>query len=552
MGRLVTVPVSRAEAAQRAGRAGRTAPGVCYRLYSRHAFEGMAAFAPPEIHRADLAPLALELALWGARDAGGAAVARPAAAGAARDCARALLADLGALDAAGAADAARPGDGAPAAAPAPRAPGAARGRARGRGASAASWRRCSPGGTSWRGGPARRAAQVAGACDLEDRVEALDRFRRTGRADAGTDAAALRAAARAAEQLERLLPRRRRGAASGANRRIPRDLLGRLLLDAWPDRLARLRERRRRPLPARERPRGAALAGELRARSRADRRGRGRRRRGGGGGHPRGLGGGRGDGPRGVRGAHRRRARRGVGRAAETGRRRRARADRRRRAGRAAVHPGDGEALPLLCEVIRARGAALLPLGERGAPAAGAGAPAGAPASRRGVAGPLRRARSSSRRRRGSPRFSRGVRSERDLQRVDLAAALRSLVPPRLLPQLDRLAPTHLAVPSGRRAALDYAPPEGPVLAVKLQELFGLGETPAVAGGRAPVLLHLLSPAGRPVQVTRDLRGLLGRRLPAGARRAARALPAAPLAGRPLERPPDPQDEPRRPYGCRR
>jgi ATP-dependent helicase HrpB len=88
-----------------------------------------------------------------------------------------------------------------------------------------------------------------------------------------------------------------------------------------------------------------------------------------------------------------------------------------------------------------------------------------------------------------------------------VAPALRSLVPPRLLPRLDTLAPTHLEVPSGRRVALDYVPAEGPVLAVKLQELFGLGSTPAVAGGRVPVLLHLLSPAGRPVQVTRDLRG---------------------------------------------
>jgi ATP-dependent helicase HrpB len=100
-----------------------------------------------------------------------------------------------------------------------------------------------------------------------------------------------------------------------------------------------------------------------------------------------------------------------------------------------------------------------------------------------------------------------GVRGERELARVDLASALRALIPPRLLPSLERLAPAHLVVPSGRRVALDYEPAEGPVLAVKLQELFGLGETPAVAGGRAPVLLHLLSPAGRPVQVTRDLRG---------------------------------------------
>jgi ATP-dependent helicase HrpB len=69
---------------------------------------------------------------------------------------------------------------------------------------------------------------------------------------------------------------------------------------------------------------------------------------------------------------------------------------------------------------------------------------------------------------------------------------------------MDDEIPTHLKVPSGSRLPLDYSSGE-PVLAVKLQELFGLGETPTVAAGRVPVLLHLLSPARRPIQVTRDL-----------------------------------------------
>jgi ATP-dependent helicase HrpB len=72
---------------------------------------------------------------------------------------------------------------------------------------------------------------------------------------------------------------------------------------------------------------------------------------------------------------------------------------------------------------------------------------------------------------------------------------------------LDELAPTHLVMPSGSRIRLDYCQGELPVLAVKLQELFGLAETPMVSGGRVAVLLHLLSPAGRPLQVTRDLKG---------------------------------------------
>jgi ATP-dependent helicase HrpB len=73
--------------------------------------------------------------------------------------------------------------------------------------------------------------------------------------------------------------------------------------------------------------------------------------------------------------------------------------------------------------------------------------------------------------------------------------------------RLDQLAPTHLQVPSGSRVPLDYSDPDVPVLAVRLQEVFGLLETPRIAGGRVPLTLHLLSPARRPVQVTRDLAG---------------------------------------------
>jgi len=73
--------------------------------------------------------------------------------------------------------------------------------------------------------------------------------------------------------------------------------------------------------------------------------------------------------------------------------------------------------------------------------------------------------------------------------------------------QLESLAPMHFTVPTGSRVAIDYTAGEIPVLAVRLQELFGLSETPAIAGGGFPLLLHLLSPAQRPVQVTRDLAG---------------------------------------------
>ena len=100
MTRLVTERVTRAEAEQRRGRAGRTAPGWCYRLWTRGEEGALAAFPPPEIAAADLAPLALELALWGAATPEGLAFLTPPP-GPAFAEARALLADLGALDAAG-------------------------------------------------------------------------------------------------------------------------------------------------------------------------------------------------------------------------------------------------------------------------------------------------------------------------------------------------------------------------------------------------------------------------------------------------------------------
>ncbi|MCK5382988.1 MAG: ATP-dependent helicase HrpB [Gammaproteobacteria bacterium] len=90
------------------------------------------------------------------------------------------------------------------------------------------------------------------------------------------------------------------------------------------------------------------------------------------------------------------------------------------------------------------------------------------------------------------------------LKRLDLQAALLALIPWAQQRQLDKLAPTHWCVPSGSRVRLDYNQ-EIPVLAVRLQEMFGLQETPCVAGGKVPVLIHLLSPARRPVQITQDL-----------------------------------------------
>ncbi len=97
------------------------------------------------------------------------------------------------------------------------------------------------------------------------------------------------------------------------------------------------------------------------------------------------------------------------------------------------------------------------------------------------------------------------ARRRADLGRVDVAAALRRLLDWRQAARLDELAPERLEVPSGSRIRIDYADPAAPVLAVKLQETFGWRDVPRIADGRVPVLLHLLSPAGRPVAVTADL-----------------------------------------------
>jgi ATP-dependent helicase HrpB len=89
----------------------------------------------------------------------------------------------------------------------------------------------------------------------------------------------------------------------------------------------------------------------------------------------------------------------------------------------------------------------------------------------------------------------------------DLAAALDVLIPWNLRKRLDFEAPTHFTAPSGSNVPIDYEGEEGPKLAIRVQELFGLAVHPVIAGGRVPLLIELLSPAHRPVQVTRDLPG---------------------------------------------
>jgi ATP-dependent helicase HrpB len=99
-----------------------------------------------------------------------------------------------------------------------------------------------------------------------------------------------------------------------------------------------------------------------------------------------------------------------------------------------------------------------------------------------------------------------GRRTLDALANLDLAALLLATLDHHQRRDLDARAPTHLVAPSGSRIAIDYAG-ETPILAVKLQEMFGLSATPTIAGGRVRLVLHLLSPAGRPIQVTSDLAG---------------------------------------------
>jgi ATP-dependent helicase HrpB len=97
------------------------------------------------------------------------------------------------------------------------------------------------------------------------------------------------------------------------------------------------------------------------------------------------------------------------------------------------------------------------------------------------------------------------VRTAADLQQIDLPAALLELLSNEQRSRLDQLAPTHFTAPSGSRLPIVYDDAATPSVAVRLQEMFGATRTPSILGGRVPLTLQLLSPSHRPVQVTRDL-----------------------------------------------
>ncbi len=110
-----------------------------------------------------------------------------------------------------------------------------------------------------------------------------------------------------------------------------------------------------------------------------------------------------------------------------------------------------------------------------------------------------------------APPWLAGITRASQFARIDLSAALRSMLTFEQSAELERHAPTHLEVPSGSRIAIDYTGDDAPSISVRLQEMFGCSSTPTVARGRTPLLMKLLSPAHRPVQLTRDLQSFWSR-----------------------------------------
>ncbi|MDB5428021.1 MAG: helicase [Phenylobacterium sp.] len=466
--RLATVRVSRAAADQRRGRAGRTEPGVCYRLWDEAETRALPAFADPEILDADLSGLALDLARWGAKDPGALAFLDPPPAAAFAE-ARALLVRLEALSDDGVLT---PHGRALADIPLP--PRLAHMVLK-----------------AAETGQAPRAARIAalvternlGGRDVDLRHR-LDAFARDRSPRAG-DARAL------AERWANLTGRAGKGEPLSD---------GLLLAYAYPERIARARgpqgefqlvsgrgafveptdalareawlavaelggrERRDRILlaaPIEEGELLTAFAHQLTTEDRLEESGGGRLR-----------------------------------------------AKRLTRLGRLTVretvddNPDPTLIAAALAERVRAEGVAALPLG----PAAmalrqrlaflRAGDPAWPDVSDAALAARLDDWL--------TPLLT-GVRSLAALKPDALEGALRSLVPWDLQRRLDAEAPARWTAPTGNSFAIDYGAEAGPLVEVRVQEVYGLGQHPTVAG--TPLTLSLLSPAHRPVQTTKDLPG---------------------------------------------
>jgi ATP-dependent helicase HrpB len=509
--RLKTVRVSRASADQRRGRAGRTEPGLCFRLWDEAGTGALEPFGRPEILSADLSSLLLDCAAWGVTDPATLAFLDPPPAPALHE-GRALLRNLDALDEDG------------------------RITAVGRRLRALPLppRLAKMVVVAGEQGQARDAADVAAvlverglggeAVDLGERVELYRRDR-----------------SRRAEDMRRLAESWARSAGAGIPATEPGEV-GSLLAVAYPDRLAKARGRPGEYLMANGR--AAILA------------------------------------------PHERLAREPYLAVAEvTGTAAASRilaaAPIAREALERLVRPHieereevafDRQAKALRARAVRRYGA--LVLAERPLPV-----PATEDAARtlaRGIlslgldALPWPRALTQWRQRVMFLRRAEGDEwpdlSEQalvataeawlaphlvgkagldDIDPDTLSEALRALLPWTLQRRLDAEAPTHVEVPTGSKVPIDYGGEEGPVLAVRVQELFGLDRHPALAAGRVPLILHLLSPAQRPIQITRDLPGFW-RGSWAGVRADMRGqYPKHPWPEDPLTAPPTRRAKPR-------
>lgn len=495
MTRLVTTRVSQAAAEQRRGRAGRLEPGICYRLWPEIEQAQLVPYAPPEIREADLAPLLLTLAAWGNDNPAALSwLDQPPAAALAQ--ARELLTRLGALDAGGRITASGQ-----AMAKLPLHPRLAhmaiKAAARDDGKLAAIIAALLMERDLIRAAPGKRDT------DLRLRVElATERgAARTLPPELQLDRGSVERVRQAARQIERLLSLRGDGT-------IDADETGRILAEAYPDRIAQARgaagQFRLANGSGAELPPGDALAKEE-----------------------------------------------FLAVADLDGERRVARIFLAAPLSREAIEEDfadqievsdliawDPAAQAVLARRQRRLGALLLEDRQLVDPPQEAITAAFLSGLRDlGTAAlPWTREAESLRRRvqflhRAVPDanwpdwsddalmatledwlapYLPGVTRRAQLASLDLAAALGAALSFQQRRALDELAPTHVTVPSGSRLPIDYGNGEVPVLAVRLQEMFGATATPMVAGGRVPLLLHLLSPAGRPLQVTRDLKGFWG------------------------------------------
>jgi ATP-dependent helicase HrpB len=475
MTRLVTRRVSRASADQRRGRAGRLEPGVCYRLWDEPQTMALPAHDPPEILEADLAGFVLDLAQWGVADSAALAFLDPPPQPALEE-ARRLLADLDALD----------GDG--------RLTSAGRALARLPMHPRLGHMVLTAASDGLAGLAGRIAALIADpglggtATDLEERL------RRLARDGGGRAEDARRQAARYARL-------------AGGNERDGLDELvsaGRLLARAYPDRIAekrgapgafRLANGRqgqlephdalaRQPYLAVAEVQGAAASARILLAAALDKA----------------------DIERDF--AAHIVVRREVRFEAD---KQRVRAWTSRRLGAVVLEErvaGDAtadEIAAVLLAAVRERGLdrldwskAARSLRARIAFAARAHALDLPDLSDETLTATLDDWL--------GPHLA-GKRQLADITPAVLDAALDGLVDWPTRRVLDRLAPTHFAAPSGSSVPIDYAADNGPVLAIRVQELFGLSEHPSIADGKVPLLLELLSPAHRPIQVTRDLPG---------------------------------------------